>query len=209
MKAYSAELLAALDAGEVITAGAVKIATATPLRAWSGYGPLTLNGESFAGVGQAGLVKATGGRLGGTEQAIELSLSGVDSDMLPLLDMADLKGSAVTIWRLMFDGSGSQLLGAHIFAAGRVDGLPVEETPGGSSIIRCRVESAARGSSRSTARLRSDVDQRQLDPLDGSLRWVTVAPGRVLYWGGKTPARASAVLSPQEIVEKAAGKFFG
>lgn len=204
MKTYDPALLAALEAGEIITGGAVRVATATPLRVWSGYGELSLSipaPETFLGIGHNGLVRATGGRLGGAERGIELSLSGVDPDVIPLIEQNDVRGAAVVIWRLMFDSSGTQLLGAHVFARGRIDTLPIEDTPGAASTITARIETAARGLGRATGRMRADADQRMIDATDGGFKRVSAAPVKTLAWGGKPPARAANVLTPGQQLE--------
>lgn len=211
MKTFSSALLTALANGDVLTAGAVKIEASSPFRVWSGYGDLTIGGETYAGIGQAGLIRATGAQLGGAEQALELSLSGVDPDVIPLLQDFEVRNAAVTVWRLMFDGAGTTLLGSHVFARGRVDGLPVEETPGGSSTIRCRVETAARGMGRATGRSRADADQRRVSATDGGFQYVTGSPGRELAWGGKPPARAGQSLpnALQLANQQALNGYFG
>ncbi len=194
MKTFSTAAQAALESGEVITVGAVKIATADPFRVFGGYGEVTLGGEVYQGVGQAGLVSVTGGQLGGAEQAIDLILSGVDPDILPLIEAADVRGAPAVIWRLLFDGAGANLLQASVFARGRVDSMPVEYVPGGTATVRCRIETAARGSGRQTGRMRADADQRQIDAEDGAYKWVTQAATKTLAWGGKPPARAAQTL---------------
>lgn len=194
MKTFGSDLIAALEAGAIVTAGAVKIETDTPFRVWSGYGDITIAGETYVGIGKHGLVRATGSQLGGSEQPLELLLDGVDPDVIPLVETASVRNAPTTVWRLQFDTSGTVALGAHIFARGRVDALPVEETPGEHASIRARIETAARGMGRSTSRTRSDSDHRRVLATDGGFRWVTQAPGRQLAWGGKPPSRAAGAL---------------
>lgn len=196
MKTYSAAAQAALETGAVMTAGAVKVATATPFRVWSGHGELALGSpaEAYAGIGDHGLVSVTSSRLGGTEDGIDLTLSGVDPDAAALIDHADVRNARVTIWRLLFDSSGRNLLDASVFERGRVDKLPREDTPGGTSTIRCKVETAARGLGRRTGRMSSDADQRLIQATDGSMSRVTQAGDLTLAWGGKPPTRAGLAL---------------
>ncbi|MDP3853148.1 hypothetical protein [Phenylobacterium sp.] len=194
MKAYSVDWQAALDLGDAMTAGAVKIATSDPFRVWTGDGSITLDGEVYVGIGSAGMIRATGSQLGGAEQAIELILSGVDPDIIPLIEAADVRGARVTVWRLGFDGSGLNLLDANVFARGKVDTLPREETPGGTATIRCLVETAARGLGRNTGRMRSDADHRMVEATDGAFQRVSQAAELTLAWGGKPPARAGVAL---------------
>ncbi len=202
MKPYSIALEAALDAGEVITVGAVRIGTAEPFCVWGGHADLVLDGEAYVGIGAAGLVQATGGRLGGAESGLELSLSGVDPDTLALLDHADVNRAPVKVWRLMFDLAGVNVLGAFAFARGRVDTMAVEETPGETASIKLRVETAARGLGRSTGRRRADADQRLVSPTDGGMKWLSIAPGRTLVWGGTPPQRLASALPNTSSITK-------
>lgn len=210
MKAYSPELDAALLEGEVISVGAVKIATAeSPALVWGGHGSVELDGEVYTGIGQAGLISVTGGQLGSAEQSIDLTLSGVDPSVLSVLSQIDARRAPVVIWRLFFSGTGATILGAHVFARGRIDGLSTEETAGGTATIRARVESAARGLGRQTGRMRADADQRLVDGNDGGFQWVTQAPSRQLAWGGKPPTYAAAALPNAIGAQMALEKIMG
>ncbi len=196
MKTYSEETIAALEAGEVITSGAVRIATQEGFRVWGGDGVLTLDGEEYIGIGDRGLVQATASQLGGAEQPLDLVLSGVNSDVIPIVQAAGVRNAPAVVWRLLFNATGSRLLAALPHRRGRVDALPIEDTPGGVAKITARIEGAARGLGRQTGRLRSDADQRLIDPSDGGLQFVTQAPLRVLAWGGKPPARVAGGVLP-------------
>lgn len=190
MKTFSAPALDALRRGEVIVSGAVRFGTATPVCVWGGHGPLTLAGEVYAGLGQRGLIRVSGGSLGGQEQGPELTLSGVDPEVVPALGLVSLRGVSVVIRRLVFDGTGANLLQDSVFLRGRVDRATTEETPGGESVIRIAVEGAARGLGRRSERMRTDSDQRLISATDGGLRRVTFAGEKIIYFGGRPPVRA-------------------
>ena len=192
MKVFSAPAQAAIEDGTAIVGGAVEIACDPPVRVWNGYGPLTLDGHEFTGVGDRGLVRTTNAKIGGAAQAIGLSLSGVDPDVLPLLEADELKGAPTSLRRLIFDGSGRQLLDSHVFSRGRVDTISTDETIGGEAAITAAIEGAARGLGRRGGRMRSDADQRLVDPTDGGMRHVSYAGSKQLYWGGQRPAPAAA-----------------
>ena len=191
MKAFSPEAKAALKSGDVIVSGAVRIGTTPePILVWGGHGPVVLDGETYGGVGDRGLVSASSGTLGGQEQGAQLTLSGVDPDVIGGQDVAALRGKPVILWRLIFDGSGATLLHAAVFLRGRVDRASVEETPGGTSTLYLGIEGAARGLGRRSERMRSDADQRLIDPTDTSFRRVAYAAEKTIYFGGKPPIRA-------------------
>lgn len=193
MKIYSSEALAALEAGEAIVSGAVKIATIPdPVLLWGGYGVLTLGELVFQGVGDHGLAQVAGGALGGAAQGVTLSLSGIDPDVMPLFDATNLRRAPVVIWRLVFSITGKTLLDARVYTRGRVDQVKVRETPGGAAEISVQVEGAARGLGRAGGRMRTDADQRMNDDTDPGFTTVSYAGEKTMYWGGQRPANAGS-----------------
>lgn len=194
MKLIAPAALAALDNGEAIVTGAVEVTAVPPVRVWGGHGDLPFAGRTFQGIGDRGLVQVAGGALGGAAQNITLSLSGIDAETMALLDASEVKGAPVVLWRLIFDQSGTNLLDGHVWARGRLDTLPRDEEIGGTATISVQVETAARGAGRSGGRMRSDADQRLIDPTDGFFKNVSFAAQKNLYWGGRRPVRAGAGL---------------
>lgn len=194
MKVISPAALAALEAGTAIVTGAVEIDCDPVVRIWGGYRNLTFDGRTFQPVGDRGLVQVTGGALGDAAQNIELVLSGIDPETLALLDASEVRGASAILWRLIFDQTGTSLLGFNVWARGRLDTLPREEEIGGTAKITARLETAARGLGRRGGRMRSDADQRLIDPADGFFKNVSYAGEKTLYWGGRRPARAGSAL---------------
>lgn len=201
MKAFSAEALAALDSGDVIVSGAVRIGSATPLCIWGGEGSLTLDAgfglEAYRGVADRGLVSVSGGALGGVEAGAELRLSGVDPDVAGQLNLETARGEPVVLWRLIFNGTGARLLQASVYMRGSVDRAPVEETPGGTSTITVGVEGAARGLGRRSERMHSDADQRLISPSDSGFKRIAYAGEKQIFWGGKPPQTAKTALKAE------------
>lgn len=196
MKAISPEGLAALENGCVV-AGAVYIACAPePVAAWGGYGDQIIDGVVFKGVGDRAMAQVSGGALGGTEQNVTLTLNGLDTEVMKLLDAGSLRDSAAVVWRLIFDASGTILHDALVFTRGRLDTLPLAATAGGEFSITALIEGAARGQGRAGARTRSDADQRLIDPTDAGMSVVSYAGQKTLYTGGRPPFTAAAAVAP-------------
>lgn len=194
MKSIAPAALAALDRGDAIVSGAAEILGDEPLRLWSGYGQITLGGNVFEPLGDRRVAIATGAMIGGTAQNLSLTLSGVEPALLPLLDAAEVREAPVVVWSLIFDSSGTIMLDAFVSRRGRVDRLPVRETSGGSATITVEVEGPGRGLGRRTGRLRSDADQRLIKATDGSMRLISYAAEKTLYWGGQKATRAGSAL---------------
>ncbi|MBB5987438.1 hypothetical protein [Sphingobium lignivorans] len=194
MKSFSTAEKAAMEAGTAKVGGAVQILCDDPVRVWSGEGTLPIAGDGYTGIGARGMAQVTGGAIGSAAQGITLSLSGIEPAAIALLDAPGLKNAPVTIWRLIFDGTGTQFLGAHVFRRGRVDTVASNEVVGGEAAIHVAVEGSARGLSRRGGRMRTDADQRLIDSTDGGFRRVSYAGKKMLYWAGRKPAMASSAL---------------
>lgn len=201
MKDFSPEALAALASGDVIVSGAVRLGLPTPRCFWGGHGPLDLDGETYLGVGDKGLVSVSSGTLGGQEQGAELTLSAIDADVVAELNTRELRGVSVVIRRLIFNGSGSTLLQDSVYLRGRVDRAPIEETPGGTSVLRIAVEGAARGLGRRSERMRTDADQRLISATDGSFRKVAWAGEKTINWGGKPAVRGGTAFGGRGVLD--------
>jgi hypothetical protein len=198
MKTFSAPWANELAAGRGNDIGAVKIATATPFLVWGGVGNLNLTDhgvtETYVGIGGKGLVAATASQLGGGEQSLELRLSGIEPEVLAMVQASDVRNAAVVVWRLGFDAAGVTLLDSQVYARGRVNQLARVETAKGEAAISCTVITAASGSGRATGRMRADADQRLISGTDGGMRRVTMAGDITLALGGKPPQRAANAL---------------
>lgn len=194
MRSFSDEAMAAIEAGTVIVVGAVEILGTPPIRVWGGPYDWTIAGELYRGAGDRALVQTGSAALGSAATGITLELSGVDQAALAVLDAQEVQGAPVVLRRLIFDGSGTRLLDVHVFRRGRVDEVVSEETVGGTATLKAMVEGAARGLGRRGGRMRSDADQRLIEPTDGGNKHVSYAAQKTLYWGGKTPATAGAAI---------------
>ncbi|MEG3144212.1 hypothetical protein U1839_06055 [Sphingomonas sp. RT2P30] len=205
MKIFTDAAMAAFANGTAQVGGAVIITCDPPVKVWSGYGQLTIGADTYDGIGDRALAQNSSASLGGTAQAVTLALSGVDPDLLPLLDAAELQSAPAVLTRLVFDGSGTTLLDHHVFTRGQVDQLNIEETPKGEATITLTIEGAARGLGRRGGRMRTDADQRLISATDGGMKHVSYAAAKTLYWGGQKPSTVgstfgsifSTVISPK------------
>jgi len=202
MKSYPPEALMALQLGLATIGGAVEVLADEPVRVWSGLSPITLGGNEFLPIGHRELGIARGAALGAPAQNTSLVLSGLEPDLLELLDAPTLRSAPVVLWIVIADASGRTMLHSFVDERGRVDRVPVKETSGGTATITLEAEKAARGLGRKTGRLRSDADQRLIKPTDGSFRAIAYAAEKVLYWGGEKPARAGTALNTVRAIKR-------
>lgn len=196
MRDISSTVIDLLDEGRVVLHAAYKIESSTPQRVWSGYGTITVAGESYVGIGATNLVCAITSEVGQAANPVTLGLSGVDPQWIPSAIEDDLRGKVVTIYTLYFDEDGTSLLDTELEFHGTVDQVITAFVPGeeGSADLNFNLESEARGSQRSGGRLAAGQDQRLIGSTDGSMDAISVAPDIVLYWDGAEPKRAAVAL---------------
>jgi len=194
MKLYSDAAKAALERGEAIVSAAVEVLCDPPFRVFGGYGVLPIDGHDYTGIGDRGLAQEVGQSVGGSAQGVQLTLSGIEQAVVAMIDAASVRAAPVTVRKLIFDSSGTQMLDASVYARGRVDQLPITDNAGGKSSVSAMVETAARGLGRRGGRMRTDADQRLIKSIDGSFKSVSYAAQKTLYWGGKRPASAASAV---------------
>lgn len=198
MKTFTDPAQAAIERGDAIVSAAIAIYSTPAIFVWGGLGFLTFPGdtgdETYKPLGDRGFAQLTTGVLGGAAQNVMISLSGIDPAALEVLDAAEVARAPAVIRRLIFDNSGRNLLDAYVFTRGRIDTIDSIETIGGDAALQVNIETAARGLGRHGGRMRSDADQRLINPTDGFFKNVSYAAEKTLYWGGKRPATAGAAL---------------
>jgi hypothetical protein len=196
MRDISETVLGLLDQGRIVLHAAYKVESATPQRVWSGYGSLTVAGETYTGIGATNLVCAITSEVGQAANPVTLALSGVDPQWIPSAIEEDLRGKIVSIYALYFDEDGTSLLDTELEFHGTVDQVMTAFVPGdeGSADLNFNLESEARGSQRSGGRLAAGQDQRLIASTDGSMDAISVAGDIVLYWDGAEPQRAAVAL---------------
>lgn len=188
-------MLAAMQSGAFCEANAVRIGP--DFRVWTGPGDLTLEGQTYLGIGLQGEI-ATGAAVGGAEQGLRLALSGLDPETDALSGLAALDGADVVVWELTLDPSFVTVLDAYPAERGRVDAAAIDQAEDGTLTVSVQVENASRGLGRATARTRSDADQALIGDTptfhDQGFSEVATAPFVELYLGGQRPTRAGQAL---------------
>lgn len=194
MKLFTEEAAEALDRGQSLEVGAIKIACDPPVRIWGGYQDIVLDGETYVGVGNRALVTVTGGALGVAAEGSEIIVSRTDAPIQAMLAASGLWRAPVVIWRLIFDKGGRNLLDAKVHQRGRLDKIEDRAKAGGEASLALKVEGAARGQGRTTGRMRSDADQVLIRSSDGFYKAIAAFGERQLVWGGRRPRRSSQAM---------------
>jgi hypothetical protein len=210
MKDFGTAAREAIAAGAAMSVGAVYIAVpGEPFAVWGGYGEIEIEGVTYVGIGDRGLVSTSTAAVGSGDQGITLELSGIEPQVLELADTRAANRAEVMVRRLIFDASGRNLLAAPVFARGRLDRIKTKDTIGGTSIITAMVEGAVRGLGRAGGRMRSNADQRMCDADDDGMANVAHAGETSIYWGGKPAQTSQQAFSGTKVVADALYKIFG
>src|SRR4051812_31727818 len=103
MKTFSDDAIHALERGDAIVSASIEIIpqSGDPIRLWGGYGdadlPADAGTETYNGIGDRGLIQASGGAIGGTAQALTLTLSGIEPEAIAVLDVSEIDKASVVV----------------------------------------------------------------------------------------------------------------
>jgi hypothetical protein len=186
VKTYSAPVLAALAAGDVVVVqlvelqfpgGTVALNTSNWNLVWGGVTYL-----GAYGLGSVSPIKDSPGEI----QGISFTLSGGDSSSIALaLDAsAEVQGTPAIIRTAILDTTSFQILDAPIDWAGTLDTMSIEED-NNQATISATAESAAVDLLRGNLSTYSDADQQALFPGDVAFEYVVSQVDQPVVW----PAR--------------------
>lgn len=199
MKQLSEEAVEQIQGRRPIIAGAARFnfdEENGPYCFWSGVGEIELDGSTFQGIGNKGLITPISSRVGGSAESLSLHLSGLDPDIAAMIETEQYHQKPVTIWRLVFAPDGFTLLGLMTFMRGRVDFVVINETVGGDAEIEVVVEGPRRDMNRSGGRVLSNADQRVLGGAgDASAKHMSYAGKKTMNWGFR-PEPLAAIWGP-------------
>ena len=153
-----------------------------PVRAWSGVGPLTWNGVSWAGVGLLGRVSTVEETLELKAAGASFQLSGIPSELLTPVVSEPIQSRAALLWLAFFDEDWAVVPDPVLLFRGRMD--TVEIADGGSiATITLFAESRLRDLERARVRRYTDADQQAEVPGDLGLAFVASLQEVNILWG--------------------------
>ncbi len=161
---------------------------------FSGQGEFTWSGVTFQGAGNIFELSAIGGVSDGTAVGLGIKLNGdaragLDASALATIESIQYRGAAVLVWRGYLHPDSYALLSVEPIFRGRLDTVEHSITEAGEIFMVANVESGSIDLGRSGYRMRSDIDQRLIDPNDGSLRYVQSVATVDLKWAKLSPVK--------------------
>ena len=152
------------------------------VRAWTGYGDITISSNTFKGLGD--LISISNMQQGGnlTADGITLSLSGIPTNLLTAALEEEYQGRDVTIYFGCLDDDGSLTTTPYELFYGKTDQMNIIQ---GSEVvtINATVESSLIDFERNKLIRYTDEAQRSLYSTDTSLRYVAGLQNKEILWG--------------------------
>lgn len=149
---------------------------------WTGFGPLTANGNTYSGLGPLGTIGTVEERNDGTVTGLKLTLDGVPSALLAEALDTNYQGSQVNLYLACFDGSGNLLDSPYQFYGGTMDVMSVQDgTKTASITVSC--ENAMIETQRARTRRYTQFDQQIDYPSDTGFNFVASLQLMQIYWG--------------------------
>lgn len=189
-KVIDAGTLAQLQAGRIARVDMLLFDFPSPTGQkayFSGQGSFVWSGITFEGAGNLFHLSAIGGVSDGTAVGLAIRLNGDARAGLPASTLATIegvqyRGAPALVYRGYLHPDTYALLSVEAVFRGRIDTIEHRVTEGGEVYMEAAVESMAIDLGRSGYRMRSDVDQRLIDPSDGSLRHVQGVATQQIKW---------------------------
>jgi len=187
MRVISSEAIAALDSGRFAVRSLLKVTLATspsePFCIWDDLGTLEVDGDIYIGKAGRFTLEATISGQDLTIRNLDVTLSGLDSEVAALIDAQPWHQQPILIQRAIIATDTPAILHIMPEFSGALDQMFWREQADGTSSLIFRCESASRELSRSGVRTRSDADQRERDPDDGFFKFAVSAVTTTVDWG--------------------------
>jgi len=171
------------------------------VRAWTGYGSLTWNGNTYLGIGDFGAVSATEESTDNRANNITFTLNGFDSALIATVLGDQYQGRSAKLWFGCLDSTNAVIADPFLLFSGRMDTVQISEN-GGTSSIAVTAESQLVDFTTPRIRRYTNADQQTYYPNDTGLSFIAALQGETFTWGkatytgGNTPA-ATAPSGPK------------
>jgi len=184
------------------SAGTVNISYAVYLdfssgasRVWSGLNDITITddfgGGTYSGLGGLGNISQVVETTEVSAKGVELTLSGIDSNILSLALTDQYRGREMAIYALFHNDDFSAYEQTTIFR-GRMNQMKIQEGED-SSTISMTCESRLILLERPKERHYTNEDQTRLYPGDLGLEYLSTMVATDIYWGSASPSQKTSV----------------
>ena len=153
------------------------------VRFHSALGPSTWGGNTYTGTGRLGSVSQVEEDSDLSRTPITLTLSGIPTDVLSILQSEHYQGRRATLYLGYLDASRQLVADPIILYRGRMDTASVEQ--GETLMLSMTIESRFAAWDRPLERRYNNADQQSRYPGDTGLQYVEQAVDKEIVWGRK------------------------
>jgi len=179
----SANLEAQVDGSSLRPFLAVDIDFETGVsRFWGGYGDITIDGNTYLGLGTFGSVSEIPESTENKATGITLSLSGIPSDLIAAALDSEYQGNACSVYLGALDDTHAVISSPYKVFSGVVDTMTVNQQSEAAT-ISINVENRMLDFERPRARRYTDEDQRSRFSYDNAFRYVGALQEKQINWG--------------------------
>jgi hypothetical protein len=155
---------------------------------WDGVGPLTVEGVTYVGAGSLIKIEPLNAVIDISASPLRVTLRAIpDShltpDVLATIDDEPYKNAPAFVSQAFFDRTTGALVTVQRLWQGYVDTVNHDETIGGEYALVGVLEPRSLDHSRRGYRMRTDEDQRRLDPNDRFFEHAATTPTEQLPYG--------------------------
>lgn len=194
-KVIDATTLALLRAGRIARTEMLLFdfpAPTGPKGFFTGQGELVWSGITFQGAGTLFSLSSVGGVTDGSAVGLSIRLNGdaragLDASVLATIETIQYRNAPAFVYRAYLHPDSYALISVETVFRGYIDTIDHNVSEGGDAYLEAACESRALDLGRSGYRMRTDTDQRLIDPADGSLRNVQVSATQTLKWAKLAP----------------------
>jgi hypothetical protein len=159
---------------------------------FSGVGEFVWSGITFVGAGTLFDVSVVGASSSGAAVGLAIRLNGdaregLTPTVLASIETIQYRGRPVSIYRRYMDPVTYAEIATEALYRGYIDTIDHNLTENGEVYLEASVESRALDLGRSGYRMRTDADQRLIDPSDGLFKDVGTVQKKEISWGSFTP----------------------
>ena len=159
---------------------------------FSGIGTIVFAGVTFHGAGTLFEIDRLGGALDGTAIGLSVRLNGdartdLDATALAQIETVPYQGRPFWLYRRYMQPETYAEIANELFFRGYIDVIEHHITEGGEVFLEAKIESRSLDLGRSGYRMRTDSDQRLLDPTDGFFRSIGTVSKREIKWANQAP----------------------